>query len=190
MLRPFPVVVPFADRLAELFPCERVEARRAFPHLIGMVQAAALLHQRQRPADSDGRLVAQPADYHLARYLLAKPLARLLRDGISDPARRFYELLAAEWPTEAFKSTDAKKLATSSRSAVYGWLADLHDVGAVELVEEGRGRKPATWRLTATPPAEGAGLALPTAEALFGRIAKALGYKPQGLVRQEDLCPQ
>jgi hypothetical protein len=173
MLRPYPVVVPFADRLGDLFPCERVEARRAFPHLMGMIQAAALLHQRQRPVDDDGRLVAQPVDYHLARYLLLKPLARLLRDGISDPARRFYEALAKRWPYTAgevasFKTTDAKKLATSSKSAVYGWLADLHDAGAVELVEEGRGRKPATWRLTATPPAEGAGLALPAVEVLFG----------------------
>lgn len=173
LLQPLTVVVPFADRLAELFPCERVEARRAFPHLIGMIQASALLHQRQRPTDSDGRLVAQADDYHLARYLLAKPLARLLRDGISDPTRRFYDLLAAKWPTDSFKTTDAKKLATSSRSAVYGWLADLHDAGALELVEEGRGRKPAIWKLTATPPAEGAGLALPTVAALFGAIATA-----------------
>jgi hypothetical protein len=188
MLRPYPVVVPFADRLAELFPCERVEARRAFPHLMGMIQAAALLHQRQRPTDADGRVVAQPADYHLARYLLLKPLARLLRDGLSDPARRFYELLAKRWPyTHAgdgspFKTTDAKKLATSSKSAVYGWLTDLHDAGAVELVEEGRGRKPATWKLTATPPAEGGGLALPTAEALFGGTAITQGHKPEVLM--------
>jgi hypothetical protein len=188
MLRPLPVVVPFADRLAELFPCERVEARRAYPHLMGMIQAAALLHQRQRPVDDDGRLVAQPADYHLARYLLLKPLARLLRDGLSDPARRFYALLAKRWPyTHAgdgspFKTTDAKALATSSKSAVYGWLADLHDAGVVELVEEGRGRKPATWRLTATPPAEGAGLALPTAEALFGGGAVTQGHKPEVLM--------
>jgi hypothetical protein len=168
MLKPYPVVVPFAGQLARLFPCDRVEARRAYPHLIGMVQAVALLHQRQRLIDADGRLVAQPADYHLARYLLAKPLARLLRDGISEAAHRFYDLLAAEWPTETFKTTDAKKLALTSKSAVNGWLVSLHDAGALELVEESRGRKPATWKLTATPPAEGAGLALPTVEELFG----------------------
>src|SRR5262249_28900918 len=48
MLEQLPVVIPFAGRLGELFESGRVEARRAFPHLMGMVQAAALLHQRQR----------------------------------------------------------------------------------------------------------------------------------------------
>src|SRR5262245_49661387 len=73
MLRSLPVVVPFADRLAELFPCERVEARRAYPHLVGMIQAAALLHQRQRKKDTEGRLLATKDDYHQARNLLLKP---------------------------------------------------------------------------------------------------------------------
>jgi hypothetical protein len=187
LLRPCLIVVPFAERLADLFPCDRVEARRAFSHLLGMIQTSALMHQRQRPIDAEGRLVAQPADYQLARYLLSKPLARLLGDALSDPARRFYEQLAGKWPVESFKSTDAKNLATSSKSAVYGWLADLHDAGVLEVIEEGRGRKATTWKLTGNLPVDGAALALPTVEALFGDMAKTQGYKPQTPVTIGDL---
>ena len=48
MLQPYSVVVPFADRLGVLIVHDKVEARRAFPQLMSMVQASALLHQRQR----------------------------------------------------------------------------------------------------------------------------------------------
>jgi len=87
------VVAPFAGRLGELVTHKRVEARRAFPQLMSMVQASALLHQRQRQVDNDGRLVAEPNDYQLARYLLLNPLGRLLGGRLSDPAARFHTRL-------------------------------------------------------------------------------------------------
>ena len=48
MIQQRPVVIPFAEQIAERFDVERVEARRAFPHLMSMIQASALLHQYQR----------------------------------------------------------------------------------------------------------------------------------------------
>jgi len=62
-LQQSPVVVPFAERLGESVAHQRVEARRAFPQLMAMIQASALLHQHQRQLDSDGRLLAQAEDY-------------------------------------------------------------------------------------------------------------------------------
>jgi hypothetical protein len=169
MLRPYAVAVPFAERLGALFPFDRVEARRAFPHLVSMVHASALLHQRQRPVDDAGRLVAQPDDYHLARYLLGGPLGKLLAEGVSDPARRFYDRLAAVWPFQkehklTFTTTEAWKETKQSKSAVRGWLAELHEGGAVELVHEGRGKKPFVWLLTDTSSVERAAAALPAVE--------------------------
>ena len=78
MLERLPVIVPFAQRLGEFFADNRVEARRAFPQLVSMIQASALLHQKRRDTDTEGRLVANADDYRLARHLLAKPMARLL----------------------------------------------------------------------------------------------------------------
>ncbi len=105
-LENLPVVVPYADRLAELIDGNRVELRRAFPHLVSMIQATALLHQRQRGRDADGRLIAMPDDYQVARRLLARPMARLLGGGISDPAQRFYDRLC-RWAQGTFTTTEA-----------------------------------------------------------------------------------
>lgn len=118
------VVVPYAGRLGELLASDRVEARRAFPHLISMVQASALLHQRQRQIDGNGRLLAEADDYQLARYLLLKPLGRLLGGRLSDPALRFYGRLQGWFgPQEVFTTRQAARAETASKSAVYGWPA-------------------------------------------------------------------
>jgi hypothetical protein len=147
MLEPLPVVVPYAERLGELIRPDRVELRRAFPHLIGMIRAVTLLYQRQRTRTADGTLVATADDYQIAQRLLRSPMARLLGGGLSHPARRYYERLKS-WATGEFSTTEAKRKETASKSSVSGWLHELYEDGFVELVEAGRGRTPATWRLT------------------------------------------
>jgi hypothetical protein len=67
LLQPLRVVVPYAERLAELLDCRRVDLRRAFPQILSMIQAVTLLHQYQRircpgpPAGHGGRLPPGPA---------------------------------------------------------------------------------------------------------------------------------
>ena len=86
MLQPHVVLVPYAEQLAGAMGSYRVEARRAYPQVVSMIQASALLHQRQRQIDSDGRLLAAADDYQLARHLLGLPMARQLGGRISEPA--------------------------------------------------------------------------------------------------------
>src|SRR5262249_59905461 len=102
-------------------------------------------------------------DYQLARHLLVKPMARLLGGKVSDPARRFYDRLE-KWAAGEFTTSQAKGRETSSKSAVYGWLAELHDAGMVEMVEAGRGRTPARWKLTGSSPDDGELVGLPAVE--------------------------
>ena len=102
--------------------------RRAFPHVLNMIQAVALLHQRQREQDPDGRLIATAEDYQIARHLLLKPMARLLGNGLSEPARRFFDRLQA-WASGTFTSAEAKKRERNSKSSVHGWLNELHEAG-------------------------------------------------------------
>ena len=149
MLQRFDVVIPFAERLGELFISDRVETRRAFPQLMSTIQASALLHQLQRQVDADGRLIATGDDYQLARHLLGKPFARLLGGALSDPALRFFERLEA-WAVGRFTTTEAirQERGRSSERSVRGWLTELEDGGAVELVEAGKGPKPTTWQLS------------------------------------------
>lgn len=166
LLKPQPVVIPYAERLGELFPVDRVQVRRAFAQVMGLLQAIVLLNQRQRATDSDGRLIATEEDYQLAQYLLAKPMARMIDGDVSAPARRFYDRLAA-WASGPFTSREAVKNDSASKSAVYGYFSELHDVGCLEMIEPPRGRSPATWQLTAHRPDTGAASCLPTVEELF-----------------------
>jgi DNA primase len=168
LLRPLPVIVPFAQRLGQLMADERVEARRAFPQLISMIHASALLHQRQRPLDDSGRLEATQDDFQLARRLLAKPMERLLGGRLTDSVLRFYGHLCDWYGTaNEFTTRDVMQRERSCKSSVYGWLRELHDAGLVTQVEAGRGQTPTVWRLLADP-AGGLGTAvLPTTEELF-----------------------
>jgi hypothetical protein len=167
LLRRREVVIPYAPRLAELMPAQRVEARRAFPHLLSMVRAGALLHQYRRKQDDEGRVIAGRGDYLLAADLLAGPMRRLLGGGLPDGARRFFARLKGWFGGESFTSADARSKEETSRSAVYGWLAELHQSGALEQVEEARGRRPATWKLTGADPDGEVAQILPAVEAVF-----------------------
>jgi hypothetical protein len=89
-------------------------------------------------------------DYQLARHLLLKPLGRLLGGRLSDPVRRLYERLQGWYPAEeAFTVRQAAGNETASNSAVYGWVASLHDAGLLEQVEDQRGTRAAKYRLSA-----------------------------------------
>lgn len=146
MLQQRPVFIPFAGKVAEHFDCERVEARRAIGHVMGMIQACALLHQFRRMIDGDGRIVAEAADYELARHLCRGPLARLLGGRISEAAIRFRDRLES-WAGDRFTTTQAAKRDRKASQTVRDWLRDLCEAGAVEQVESAKGSRPATWKL-------------------------------------------
>jgi len=153
------VVVPFAERLAEVLEvfADRVECRRAYPTLLSVVQASALLHQRQRKTDQDGRLIAEPADYGIAARLLSGPLARTIGESLSDPARRFLDRVLAEvdCPVDPlpvpFRVKDVRQRLKTGRSTVSGFLSELEDKGFLDLVADtagGRGRPAKSWKPT------------------------------------------
>ncbi|MFO0803613.1 MAG: hypothetical protein U0791_10915 [Gemmataceae bacterium] len=159
------VRVPFADRIGERFGCGRVEVRRAFPQLLALIQASALLHFKQRETSRDGVLLANATDYQIASRLISRPFALSLGGGVSDPALSFFERLKV-FGCSAFTTREAKKLGSGGKSSVHGWLLELHDAGAVEVLDPARGRKPATWKLTGSDPSPGAGI-IPELEDVF-----------------------
>jgi hypothetical protein len=65
------VVVPFAERLAELVPPIAVRLRRDFRLLLTMIRAHALLHRELRERDDQGRIMATLGDYAAVRELVA-----------------------------------------------------------------------------------------------------------------------
>ena len=147
MLQQREVLIPFASKVAEHFDTSRVEARRAFPNLMSMIQASTLLHQFQRQLDSEGRIVADPKDYELGYGLVKRSLSRLLGGSISDAAVRFYDRLT-EWASDKFTTTEAVKKDRATKAAIAGWLRELADAGGVEQIEQSKGNRPAVWKLT------------------------------------------
>jgi hypothetical protein len=123
-------------------------------------------------------LVAARDDYNIARRLLLNPLARLLGGKVSDGALRFYNRLE-QWVKGDFTTTEAKAKETSSKSAVYGWLAELHESGAVEIVEAPRGRSPARWKLTGKAPNEVVGAWLPEVKEVFPEPVRKHGHNAE-----------
>jgi len=174
------IVIPFAERLADLLEvfADRVECRRAYPMLLALVKASALLHQRQRKSDQDGRLIAEPADYGIAARLLSGPLARTIGESLSDPARRFLDRLLAEvdCPVDPlavpFTAKDVRRRLKAGKSTVAGFLSDLEDKGFLDPAEaaaSGRGRPPRSWKPTGR---DGEDVdVLPPAEELFSQGA-------------------
>jgi hypothetical protein len=73
-----PVVIPYAEALAELVPPVAVRMRRDFAALLNLTAAHTLLHQATRDIDRDGRVVATIDDYAVVRELVAD----LLADGV------------------------------------------------------------------------------------------------------------
>lgn len=138
------VKIPFAERLADLFPSERVELRRAFPHLLSMIEAVTLLHQYQRDRDAEGCLFATPDDYHLARCLLIQPMAKVYGAGVSDHARSFHEQLRSVFVGQ-FNSNEAQKLSIFAKSTVHIKLNELHEAGLLRIVKPGKGTQPTIW---------------------------------------------
>lgn len=80
------VVVPFAPELAEVVPYDDVRLRRDFAQVISIVRTIALIHQRTRKRDGEGRIVASLRDYDDARRLLSDVLSATV-DAIPDTTR-------------------------------------------------------------------------------------------------------
>jgi Bifunctional DNA primase/polymerase, N-terminal len=168
------VTIPFADRLADLFPAKRPEARRAFGQLMSAVQAVALLHCRQRERDCGGRILGTRRDYEIARILLLNPMARAIGGAVSDGARRFSERLAVWARSEIFTGSAAYAHEKFSSRHVRGWLIELTYCGFLEVVEEGRPGKQYSYRIARVGPGASHGVhivdgatVLPTVDELF-----------------------
>lgn len=65
------VVVPFAERLAELVPPIAVRLRRDFRLLLTLIEAHALLHRERRERNDQGRIISTLDDYDVVRELIA-----------------------------------------------------------------------------------------------------------------------
>jgi hypothetical protein len=153
--------------------------------ILSLIQASALLHQRQRATNENGSLIAGSADYEITARLLSGPLGRTLGENLSDPARRFLDRVLAEVdsPTDPlpvpFTASAVRHRLQAGRSTVSGFLAELEDKGYLEYAEiasTGRGRPPKAWRPTSCSVDDGA--VLPEAKKIVSMNDSCAGQIP------------
>ena len=183
------IVIPYADRISaamELF-ADRCHIRRAYPMVLSFIQASALLHQRQRTTDAEGRLIAVPLDYEVTVRLLNAPLDNMIGGSLSEPAERFLDRLLDTIkrnpnPLPVPFTNDQIRLHLShlGRSTVGNHLGELEEKGYLEATEApsvGRGRPPKAYQPTYRDvSADGV---LPSLEQLFGDIGAGEEQMPE-----------
>jgi DNA-binding MarR family transcriptional regulator len=90
LLEPLEVVIPFATKLD--YPTRTTKDRRDNAKLLTLIATHALLVQRQRKRDREGRLLATVEDYEIV-YELLRPQVDAELDGLSARAATLYRTL-------------------------------------------------------------------------------------------------
>lgn len=137
VLKPVTIAIPFATRLS--FPSRTATDRRLSAQVLGLVAAHALLHQRRRDRDREGRVVATVEDYKIV-YELLKPVVAEDLGGLPPRAARVYMLLAEDSLT---RRQIADKLGWSFMTASRA----ISDLVAHELVRPENNEVPVRYRL-------------------------------------------
>ncbi len=166
------VAIPFAEPLSALVPARQVRMRRDFTQLLTLIQAHALLHQRQRERDAGGRIVADARDY-AAVYAIAAPIfGALAAEGVTPAVRETVAAVRAargvsDAPvtlTQLLAHLDLDKASISRRvnqAIKAGWLGNDEErkgrpakIVIGEPLPEERPALPAPGELFASPPVQ------------------------------------
>jgi hypothetical protein len=107
------VTIPFATTLATLFPAKLVRARRDFEQLITLIEACAILHQRQRERDEQGRIIASEADYRIIYDLAGSVFGAAAAEGVTPAVRDTIATVAALTNGEEGTTVSAHTVATA-----------------------------------------------------------------------------
>ena len=128
LLEPYEVRLPLLEQVAERFPAESPESRRAFRRLALIAEASALLHQRQRRAAESG-LQGDIDDLRLAWRLLRPWLRNRLVAGPPPSVERIWA--AVREIDEQFTADDLDRQKLGSRATVWRALRHLEKAGAI-----------------------------------------------------------
>ena len=171
------VVIPWGEALQELLSDREVRMRRDLTQLMTLIEAHALLHQRNRERHADGRVVATLEDYAAVRALVEPVFAGSVSSGVTKEVRATVEVVAKLTPSAGDVATISSVAAELNMSVSGTW----HRVGkairggwVVNL--ETRRRQPA--RLCAGEPLPDDVPALPEPEVVAERHAKERQDQP------------
>jgi len=141
------VVIPFAPELGRLFPDDQVRKRRDWEQLCNLIEAAAVLHQRQRARDDQGRIVATLDDYDIVFGIASAVFGHIAAQGVTPALRRTVAGVGAmiEQPGATVTVTQLARSLNVDRSSIHRQVSRALDVGWL-INEETRERRPARLR--------------------------------------------
>jgi hypothetical protein len=136
------VVIPYAPALAEAIPLVAIRLRRDFTSVLALIRAHAILHQLNRPRDSEGRIVATSEDYDVVRELVAGALADGMEATVSPEVREAVQAVEALRPShsDGVPILPVAQLLRLDKSPAARRLRRARDRGYVVNLEDRRGR--------------------------------------------------
>jgi hypothetical protein len=135
-LKSYPVIIPYVSHL--IFPSGKVIYRREQEKFLRLIEASALLHQKERQLE-DGRLLASLEDYEIAHDLYIK-IFEDMQVEVSRNASEFLRALEQESITE-FNLRDAITLTGWSYSMTYRTIRELLKYEYLKRDNEVKGKK-------------------------------------------------
>ena len=149
LLKPHDVVIPFAQELKDCLPLERIEVRRTFGHLMGLIQAVALLFQRQRQRNENGQIIACAEDYRIVRKYLIGPLATSLGSILTPGAEALFDVVAS---MDEFTVYDVEPKVPYGIGTVRTRMRELVAAGQIRQIEHAKGRSAAKYAVVKDAP--------------------------------------
>ncbi|MGD0764803.1 MAG: hypothetical protein ABR978_00655, partial [Dehalococcoidia bacterium] len=133
------VTIPYAHALAELVPADLVRMRRDFRQLLTLIQAVALLYQRQRERDDDGRIIATFGDYAVAREIVLDVFTAVATGGVSPAVRETAHAVAELYTGEPLTVKSIADALGLDKSSTWRRVKTALRLGHLQNLETRRG---------------------------------------------------
>jgi hypothetical protein len=140
LLRIRSIKIPFTDKL--VLSTTSLVARRAFPQLLGVIEAVALLRQFLKKEHDDGHIVATVEDYRIA-YGLMRPILQRTFAPVGERAISLMATISTQdlVPRQSFTRADCQKWTGLSATEIRNRLIILVEAGLIEILSGNRGSK-------------------------------------------------
>lgn len=129
LLERVPVVIPFADAIAECFPAKHYIMRTNFPRFLDYIKSSCSLHQFQRAKDDSGNYISTQEDYEIASKVFASTISNELTIPLSNKQQRILDVLGSI-PHDSLTATQISNYIKSpSRRRLPDYLDKLVELG-------------------------------------------------------------
>jgi hypothetical protein len=136
-------IIPFAPELAKHLPRKPLRLRRDHDRLLGLIEIIAVLYQRQRERDAEGRVIATLADYAMARELV-EPTLRAAVYGVTqktlDLVAALNDILAERGTDGTANYSDLAARTGKRKAFISRWLRPAIEAGLVVNLESEKGK--------------------------------------------------